>query len=210
MTTTWTLIDATPLTPSEVSICNRALMHVGVSALIESLTESTPESRACRVAYGSARDELLALHGWKFASKTVALVPAVDEPTRPGWRFVYALPADLLHPLGLWAGARVVTEGVPYELEHGNEGQVLVTDQAEAVLHYVARVPNAERFPPLFAAAVARRMAIDLVSVLPVRPELVGGLAGLAALALSQARTADLRMATRDKPPESPTITARQ
>ena len=56
---------------SEVAICNLALAHLGDSATVASIDppEGSAQSEHCARFYPIARDALLEMHAWKFATR---------------------------------------------------------------------------------------------------------------------------------------------
>lgn len=58
---------------TEVAICNLALSEV-VDDTITALTDATPAARKCNQYYAQARDEVLELHPWRFATKRADLI----------------------------------------------------------------------------------------------------------------------------------------
>ncbi len=207
---TWELGGTPAAGATEVRIANLALMRVGVTHLIESLDEATTEARACKAAYVPARDEVLASHRWKFATRRAQLARIPDLEVK-GWRGAFALPADFLADVDEWAGTRTPSAGqrARYALEHGPDGMVLLSDDDSPELRYVARVSNAIRYPPLFVEAMAWRLACDLVLALPVKPHLGPMCFQRYQVALSTAIAADLRAGQEDEPPESEFIRVR-
>lgn len=207
---TWELGGTPAAGATEVRIANLALMRVGVTHLIDSLDEATTEARACKAAYVPARDEVLTSHRWTFATRRAQLAAVAGAEVK-GWRGVFALPSDYLQDIDLWAGMRTpsASQRARYGIEHGPEGQVLLTDEEAPELRYVARVSNALRYPPLFVEAMAWRLACDLVLALPVKPQLGPMCFDRYRMALSSAIAADLRAGQEDEPPESEFIRVR-
>lgn len=205
--------DFEPVTvddPVELRIFNLALMRVGSTALISSVTEDSTEARLCRMLYPDARDEVLAAHHWPFASRRAALSPLVGQSVT-GWRGAWALPADCHVVQDLWSGRRAppASQRVPFELQHGVSGQVLLTDATAPDLRYTARVTDGARYPAPFREALAWRLACDLVLSLPVKPQLGPMCFARYQQALGEARAAGLRTGQEDMPPESEFIRAR-
>ncbi len=93
--------------PSNVDICNRALSVIGTRSTIASMTEATPEARACSIHFEAACRALLRLAPWSFARYQVngALVAAAagtpenSDGTGPlpldrNFSYEYAWPQD--------------------------------------------------------------------------------------------------------------------
>ena len=86
---------------SEVDICNLALARLGDNATVASIDppEGSAQAEHCARFYAIARDSLLEMHAWKFATRRVQLakltVPSWD------WSFAYAEPTGALKLLGV-------------------------------------------------------------------------------------------------------------
>jgi hypothetical protein len=157
---------------SEVDICCAALSHIGDAANIASLTENSAQAEHCARFYPIARDSLLEMHDWGFATKRVALAQITNASST--WAYCYAVPSDLVNTISVlasdagddtseslvastnvWTGAPLSTGGIytpqPFSLESSADGiDVLYTNQVDAVFRYVALVTDTARFSPLF------------------------------------------------------------
>lgn len=82
---------------SAVDIVNTALAHIGDAATVSSISpaEGSAQARHGARFYPIARDELLAMHNWTFATKRATLA-ALDVTEPSSWTYAYAEPADLL------------------------------------------------------------------------------------------------------------------
>lgn len=200
---------------SEAGICNIALGRIGVSKTIDALTDNTAEARACRVVYEQARDLLLTLAPWPFATRRANLAElAVD---RNGWDYVYALPGDLLVARELYAGQRNVSRSglVKWRIEGDDtSGRVLMCD-LEATsddpveLIYTAKITATGRFPPAFSEALEWKLAEELARALAVKDPTADRCAQRFEAALQRAVALLANEADLDEPPESEFITVR-
>lgn len=146
---------------SEVDICNLALAHLGDNATVASIDppEGSAQAEHCARFYAIARDSLLEMHAWKFATRRVQLakltVPSWD------WYFAYAEPTGALKLLGvLSATASNDDETQPYDAESdANGAAIILTNQEDASLRFVARVTDTTKFSPLFVDALAWLLA---------------------------------------------------
>lgn len=146
---------------SEVDICNLALARLGDNATVASIDppEGSAQAEHCARFYAMARDSLLEMHAWKFATRRVQLakltVPSWD------WSFAYAAPTGALKLLGvLSATASNDDETQPYEAESdANGAAIILTNQKDASLRFVARVTDTTKFSPLFVDALAWLLA---------------------------------------------------
>jgi hypothetical protein len=99
---------------SEVVICNLALSHLGDTATVASIKppDSSVQAQLCARFYWVARNALLEMANWGFATRRVALAleqEAVDDSTprvypdnSPAtWRYMYALPSGVINVLAV-------------------------------------------------------------------------------------------------------------
>lgn len=146
---------------SEVDICNLALARLGDNATVASIDppEGSAQAEHCARFYAVARDSLLEMFPWKFATRRVLLakltVPSWD------WSFAYAQPATALRLLSvLPMDAKSDDDTQPYEAESDASGaNIILTNQEDACLRFVARVTDTTKFSPLFVDALAWLLA---------------------------------------------------
>lgn len=165
---------------SEVDICNLALAHLGDTATVASLypPEGSVQAEHCARFYPVARDSLLEMHTWGFATKRVPL--ALLGSGGPEWDYAYAQPSDALNILAvlppdatddysqavpLSAGGLYVPQPFSCEVDE-NGNAVILTDQANAVLRYTSVVNDTSRFSPLFVMALSWHLASMLAGPL--------------------------------------------
>ena len=181
---------------SVIDICNLALSHLGDTATVASIDppEGSAQAEHCARFYPVARDALLEIFHWGFATRRATLA-LLDTPTFD-WQFAYAKPADALKLLAvLPAGASSDDEGVEYDVESDSSGASLILTDAENVsLRYVAFVTDPTKFPPLFVMALSWQLASMLAG--PILKGETGAAeakrcAGLAQAYLSQAAQSD-------------------
>ena len=158
---------------SEIDICNLALSHLGDTATIASLDppEGSAQAEHCARFYPIARDSLLEMHAWGFATRRAKL--ALLASGWPEWSYAYAQPADALNIIAILppgssddysagvpdsAGGPYVPQ--PFSCEINDAGApVIYTDQADAVLRYSATVSDPTRFSPLFVMTLSWHLA---------------------------------------------------
>lgn len=167
---------------SEVDICNLALGNLGDAANLQSISPPDGSAQAdhCARFYPIARDALLEMHDWGFATKRVTLALLTNPITE--WTYCYAQPTDLLNTIAvmdpaatddtsvgipantLWLETPIVNIGSytpqPYILESAADGtDIIYTNQQGAVLRYVARVTDTSKFSPLFVRCLAASLS---------------------------------------------------
>jgi hypothetical protein len=112
---------------SEIDICNLALSHLGDNATVASIDppEGSAQAEHCARFYPMARDALLELHHWKFATRRANL--ALLNAESWSWSYAYAAPSLTLKLLAvLPAGASSDADGEDYEIEGAADGSVLI------------------------------------------------------------------------------------
>lgn len=178
---------------SEVDICNLALGHLGDTATIASIKppEGSAQSEHAARFYPIARDSLLEMHTWGFATKRMKLAQLTSNYSE--WNFCYAQPVDALNILAvlppdanddystrfsptdtpgfyhnytpLIAAGRYVPQAYSCEaLDDGTE--VIYTDQEEAVLRYTSVATDTSKFSPLFVLTLSWHLASFLAGPL--------------------------------------------
>lgn len=181
---------------SEVDICNLALARLGDNATVASIDppEGSAQAEHCARFYPVARDSLLEMHAWKFATRRVLLAQLTTDTWN--WSFAYAEPTGVLKLLAvLPASASSDADTQEYEAEtDGNGTPIILTDLEGASLRYVAHVTDTTVFSPLFVDALAWLLASYLAG--PVLKGDAGAAMAKACLqsfmlALSNAKTSD-------------------
>lgn len=206
---------------SEVDICNLALSFIGDDANVASIDppEGSVQAEHCSRFYPIARDGLLQMHRWNFASRRA--IPASVTNTISQWQYAYALPADVMdvvavipsnaaddYAIAYWPSdqpawlhnyspALAAGQYVPqkYAIEIDSSGaSILYCNIDNALLRYQARVTDTGKFPALFTHALAWHLASMLAG--PVMKgdagaQMAQNCIKQMALYLSQAKNAD-------------------
>lgn len=155
---------------SEIDISNLALGHLGDTASVASLDppEGSAQAEHCARFYPIARDSLLELHDWKFATRRTTLAELTSHTA--AWGYAYAKPADCIRVIGIHdltatddqiaAGVQV---GQAFTVEiNDSEAEVILTDQEDATAWYVARTTDTTKFSPLFTLSLSHQLAAML------------------------------------------------
>lgn len=206
--------------PSEVDICNIALLQIGHTVLIQDLTEDSEAANACNVLYAQNRDETLQDLAWPFAQRRslptalVATTLALGAvPT--GWEYAFALPADAVAKglVAIYPGVSNPRsdQEVQFEIQYDAAlGALIVLCHVDAPeFVYTAKVTDPNLFPPSFLRAVAWNLSDDLVLALRKDPKLGQLTAGRYAAALASARRDALVSGRHDLEPVPAHIAAR-
>lgn len=175
---------------ADVDICNAALAMLGDVANVSSINPPDQSAQAshCARFYPIARDALLEMHTWGFATVRVALALAPTNPSS-SWQYAYLAPANVLNYLAIldpnaqddydvglqMAGTLPASVqpmvGVytpqPFQVEADlNDNQIILTNQANAVCRYTAVDTATTDFSPLFVQALIRLVAMHLAGPL--------------------------------------------
>jgi hypothetical protein len=146
---------------SEVDICNLALARLGDNATVASIDppEGSAQAEHCARFYAVARDSLLEMHAWKFATRRATLAALTVETWN--WAYAYAEPSGTLKLLAvLPAAAANDAETQDFEPESDSTGTaIILTNQEAASLRYIARTTDTTKFSPLFVDALAWLLA---------------------------------------------------
>ncbi len=169
---------------SDVDICNLALAQLGDTAAVQSINPPDQSAQAAHCArfYPIARDALLEMHTWGFATVRVALAQVTNPFST--WQYAYIAPSDAINYLeildpnamddysvGLQMAGTVPyspASGVgiytpqPFQVESIGGSEAILTNQANAVLRYTRSVSDTTEFSPLFIEGLATLLASHL------------------------------------------------
>lgn len=157
---------------SAVDISNLALSHLGDEAGVSAISppDGSAQAALCGRFYPMARDALLEMRPWTFATKRAALAEVASNPVSDDWSYAYALPSGCLRPLALLvpgAPERVLGTGAdsdagtyPYLVEAAADGsKILCTNVEGAYLRFIAVATDTTRYTPGFVMALSRLLA---------------------------------------------------
>lgn len=204
---------------TDVSICNLALSHLGDRANVASIDPPDQSAQAghCATFYPIARDALLEMHPWGFATKRQPL--ALLDSATPAWAYTYAAPSDVVNYLVVkdvnatdewstvqpmagtsWSGSTAPAPHAIYTPQPFKAGilddgtPVIFTNQQDAELVYSAIVTNAARFSPLFVSTLSYLLASYLAGPILKGAEgraVAKEMKGMALVELGKAATSD-------------------
>lgn len=137
---------------SVIDCCNSALQRVGAASIL-SLSDNTPEARACSIAYDSNRRDELRKHKWNFATTRAVLAP---DTVAPAFDYLYqfTLPSDCLRVI------RPAEANLDWQIEGR---KILTNDSNTLYLRYIADITDAAQWDPSFYNVVAIALAVDVV-----------------------------------------------
>jgi hypothetical protein len=147
-----------------VTVYNLALAWLGGEQLssVEAPWEDSALGHLCINNFPQVLDQALAAHDWSFARSRKVLARKPDDGSAaadPLYPYRYALPADCLRPVRLYAPG-----GSDRTASYLIEGLDLLTDLQPAELLYVARVEDPRRWPAGFVTALSWGLAAVLSS----------------------------------------------
>ena len=159
-----------------VDICNLALARLADEANVQSISppDGSTQAALCAQFYPIARDTLLSMRQWTFATVRAPLALLVGDTYHSPWAYAYALPNQCLAVLKILemdapddvAMSGSVT-GQPYRVESLGDGQVVVlTNVADAAAVYTRRVEDTAKFSPLFVDAMSWLLASYLAGAI--------------------------------------------
>jgi len=171
---------------TEVSICSNALRKLGDDP-ITSLTDDTERARLCNSFYESSRDSCLRSHPWNFAITRATLAQLSTTPAY-GFSYQYALPTD---PYCLRV-LEMEYQDYIFKIENlAEQGRVLLTDEGEAKIIYIARVTDPSLFDSMFVDVLTAKLAVDLAYPITNSTTLQAQMQKLFERKLSEARSLD-------------------
>lgn len=135
---------------TEVEICNSALTKIGAER-ITALSDQTPQAILCNAQYALTRDSLLEAHPWNFAIKRASLTATANTPAFE-FAYEYSLPNDCL---------RVFDTQYPNQF-YQVEGDVLLSNESEVNIRYIAQITDSTKFSSQFTELLALKLAIDI------------------------------------------------
>lgn len=153
---------------SDVIIANLAAGFLGDEATISGLTppEGSAQSEHAAQFYPIARDAVLEMHTWGFATRRATL--SLRDETVNGWVYSYDRPSEALKVFSVMPQSAtddlVVVGGVKVPQKFtteiaANGDQIILTNQQNADCRFVTRVTDTTKFTPLFQLCVAKLLA---------------------------------------------------
>lgn len=155
--------------PSAVEICNIALSHIGAESLVASIDppDGSAEAGYCATFYPIARRMATEVVAPSWAKTRVALAEVTNTSTV--WAYAYAKPADCIKPLRVldpWDAVMFADDPtvVADSTERGSadfevEGDVIRTNEPDAVLIYLRDVTDTSKFSPMFTTGLGMLLA---------------------------------------------------
>ena len=137
---------------SKTDIVNMALRILG-AARVTIITEASEQARIARDVWDIVSDDVLVDHNWNFATRRATLAQDAEDPEF-GYDNQWVLPVN---PYCL----RVVRMANIND-EYKVEGRLLLNNDSEAQIIYIARITDTTEFSPKFISALASRLAAEM------------------------------------------------
>lgn len=197
---------------TDLGIANHALLALGITKTLASLTEASNESRVMNSLFSQTRDELLMAHNWNFARRRSTLVAHATAPPT-NWDKAWAVPSGFLfaHSIVL-PGMLIPTPQfrIPFEtVMLGTSPTVAIltnTESAELIHTYQAA---SSIFTSTFSTALSYLLALRAATPLTGKMEVMNTMFRLYQHALGQAVARDLTEGYPGPDQKSDLITAR-
>lgn len=172
---------------SETVIANMAIDILDDMSIDNIDTDTSTIGRFMRRNFAHVRNQMLQAYPWVFARARASLPRDGADPDF-GWDYRYALPTDYLATVSLTADGELNA----WPIKHEREGDYILTDQtAPLYLRYTKVITNPMKFPPLFAWALAARLALFAAQRITGKSSYVQKAAEIYKDALEEARLAD-------------------
>jgi hypothetical protein len=152
---------------SVVDICNLALSHLGDAATVSSISppEGSPQAEYCQRFFPVARDALLEMFSWNFATKRVLLTEIADAAPVT-WAYAYGMPNKCLRVLNIYPDGTIADDdGDDYTIESDGATTMIFTNTPLATARYIESVTDTTRYSPLFVNALSYLLASYLAGV---------------------------------------------
>lgn len=139
------------MSQSITDICNSALQRIGAGTIL-SLSDNSPEARACSVAYDSNRRDELRKYRWRFALRRIVLAPDAETPAFD-YQYQFTMPSDCLR----------ILFPANFNSDWVLEGKKILTNDGNILnLRYISDVTDVTLFDSSFYNAVTGALAIDI------------------------------------------------
>jgi len=143
--------------PSDVEICNMALLRCGAKPRIASLTEDSDNARACNTFYAMVRDAVLRSHPWNCAIARKTITALADTPDSD-WDYQYQLPTNPWCLRMLQVG-ELADQPIPWKVE----GRRLMTDEGSPPIAYIKRITDTNEFDSMLVDVLVLKIAVKIV-----------------------------------------------
>ena len=141
------------ISDKNINICSRALVGIGADG-ISSFEEGTVEAKVASELYETAKQDLLAIYPWSFATCETYLARVnVDELAL--YKYLYEKPKD-------WLRTITATESKNNIISYTYRAGKINTNAEKPVLTYIADVEEND-MPAYFITALIARLQRDFI-----------------------------------------------
>ena len=190
-------------TSNRLEIFNMALGFVGTRT-VGSPNERCPEAIQCELYWDRARRDTLRDYPYRFAVRRIRL-PEKEMPEvyAQEWAHCYGLPDTCLKVVRVHDGQRRGVSKVPYAIQRGDEGEMLLTDVEQALVDCVVDVEDITTWDDCFVSAMARKLACLICVPLKKGDSMLGALTQAYQASIPVAQGADDSESYDRKPDDS-------
>ena len=153
-----------------VKVINLALLNIGVSKTITSLSDQSREGLTASLQYDHGLRHVLRQHPWPFATKYLDLTDTelgtIAVPINNDWTFAYTYPTDCVFArriVPVATGRSFDDTPIPFRMGRESSARVIYTNEEDAQLEYTAIFDCPEELvDELFVTALAWWLASAL------------------------------------------------
>lgn len=149
---------------SKTDIANLAIAHLGTGKLIGNVdSDTTAEARACRQNYDQARQELLVIYDYRFATRNIDLTKVADNPTTE-WLVSHRYPPGVLKVRRIVDGTRsTLLPPIPFTIAQDDTWKLILSNTDPLTVEVTMDEQRVEIFPPHFVSALSTLLASKIV-----------------------------------------------
>jgi hypothetical protein len=145
---------------SKTQIANKALVKIGAKRITDLADDSNTNARTCNEVFDQIAEEVIRSGEWN-CLKARANLPQATTPEF-GWDYAYTMPEDCARVIKINGTYNDAEPGDTYEVE----GRLILTNAESAKVQYVKLDLTVAKWDALLIAAVATRLASEIVTAL--------------------------------------------
>lgn len=192
---------------SKVAIINVGLRRLGQEPIV-SLTEGSRAANLADPHYDELLPVLLRSNQWNWATKRIELARSARTPVST-FEYQFFMPSDNLRTVVVSASDLGETD-LDYKLAHDDvDGDVLLADNTQVFLTYIAEITDPARMPPDFRYALSMALARDLAYPLTNSAGIADRMADAAQTAWMKATSTDAIEDMPDRRPDGSWVNSR-
>jgi len=141
---------------SVTRIANRAYVLLGQDSRISSIDDVSNAAQRVKAVWDGARDTVLSLHPWNFATKRQMLERDTETVPAFGWSYRFRLPADCLR----WLPPARDDRDYMFAVEE--DGFLLCNDEGPIPARFIYRNEDVTRWSSSFITAMSYQLALEM------------------------------------------------